>query len=402
MLAPLADVMQRRFARLAWTLAALAASVLVVRAFVGDVYHVDSASMEPTILGAEDGGEWVFVRYDRSLPSRGEIVVLLRRGESEAAVKRVAGLPGESVQISRGDVLVRSQRLAKDAPRPPLVPLFDSRVESVSDRFKMGSAILNPWSESGGAWKVDARAIEPGADGGLALLRDEIDDGYLGPRGERVLGVEQANDAQIELELRITSAAGAARLALVEEGDRFEARLEPLPNGRARVALSRRNTTGVEALGQSEIDLRLDTWTAARFANVDNHLALWLDGRRVVEATYKENVPHPHDLAQEGKTFGWRAAFGGEAGEFTFRSIRVARDFVYTQRGGIGTRAPIELGPDELFVLGDNSASSRDSREWGPVKQNEIVGRAVSIVWPPSRWRALSGAVAPPAGPSRD
>lgn len=391
--------MQRRFARLAWTLAALAAGVLFVRAFVGDVYHVDSASMEPTILGAEDGGEWVFVRYDRSLPIRGEIVVVLRRGESEAAVKRVAGLPGESVQISRGDVLVRSQRLPKDAPRPPLVPLFDSRVASVAERFDRKGAPANAWSESGGAWKLDARAIAADSDAGLALLREEIDDGYLGPRGERVLGVEQANDAQISLELSIASATGAARLALVEEGDRFEARIEPLPSARARVAITRRIPTGSEVLAQDEVDLHLDTWIAARFSNVDNHLALWLDGRCVVEATYKENVPHPQDLAQEGKTFGWRAAFGGEAGQFAFRAIQVARDFVYTQRGPIGTLAPIELGPDELFVLGDNSASSRDSREWGPVKQSEVVGRAVSIVWPPSRWRALVGAVAPSPRP---
>lgn len=388
--------MQRRFARLAWTLAALAAGVLFVRAFVGDVYHVDSASMEPTILGAEDGGEWVFVRYDRSLPVRGEIVVVLRRGESEAAVKRVAGLPGESVQISRGDVLVRSQRLPKDAPRPPLVPLFDSRVASVAERFDRKGAPASAWRESGGAWELDARAIEPGSDAGLALLREEIDDGYLGPRGERVLGIEQANDAQISLELSIAGPAGAARLALVEQGDRFEARIEPLPSGRARVAITRRVPTGNEVLAEDEVDLRRDAWIAARFSNVDNHLALWLDGRCVVEATYKENVPHPQDLAQEGKTFGWRAAFGGEAGQFAFRAIQVARDFVYTQRGPIGTLAPIELGPDELFVLGDNSASSRDSREWGPVKQSEVVGRAVSIVWPPSRWRALVGAVAPP------
>lgn len=386
--------MQRRFARLAWTLAALAAGVLLVRTFVGDVYHVDSASMEPTILGAEDGGEWVFVRYDRSLPSRGEIVVTLRRGESEAAVKRVAGLPGESVQISRGDLLVRSQRLSKDAPRPPLVKLFDSRVARIDERFKLGSATASPWSESAGAWKVDARAIEPGADGGLALLREEIDDGYLGPRGERVLGVQQANDAQISLEVSIAAAAGAVRLALVEEGDRFEARIEPRADGRARVAITRWNPTGLETLVEREIELSIGAWVAARFANLDNHLALWLDGRCVAESAYKENVPHPHDLAQEGKAFGWRAAFGGEAGEFTFRSIQIARDFVYTRRGSIGTHAPIELGPDELFVLGDNSSASRDSREWGPVKQSEIVGRAVSVVWPPSRWRALVGPVA--------
>ena len=48
-----------------------------------------------------------------------------------------------------------------------------------------------------------------------------------------------------------------------------------------------------------------------------------------------------------------------------------------------------DLGPDEYFVLGDHSAESRDSREWGPVALRDIVGRAVRVVWPPSRWRGI-------------
>lgn len=43
------------------------------------------------------------------------------------------------------------------------------------------------------------------------------------------------------------------------------------------------------------------------------------------------------------------------------------------------------LGPDEYFVLGDNSLHSMDSRFWGPVRRDAIIGRAVKTYWPAAR-----------------
>ncbi len=37
----------------------------------------------------------------------------------------------------------------------------------------------------------------------------------------------------------------------------------------------------------------------------------------------------------------------------------------------------ISLGPDEYYVLGDNRALSLDSREFGPVKRDLIIGRVI-------------------------
>jgi len=47
----------------------------------------------------------------------------------------------------------------------------------------------------------------------------------------------------------------------------------------------------------------------------------------------------------------------------------------------------VVLGPDEYYLLGDNTQRSADSRIWGPVKRELILGVADLIYWPPGRWK---------------
>jgi signal peptidase I len=45
----------------------------------------------------------------------------------------------------------------------------------------------------------------------------------------------------------------------------------------------------------------------------------------------------------------------------------------------------ITIPPDSFFMMGDNRGESADSREWGPVPEEWIVGRAFFTYWPPGR-----------------
>jgi len=55
----------------------------------------------------------------------------------------------------------------------------------------------------------------------------------------------------------------------------------------------------------------------------------------------------------------------------------------------VGTRtsdfAPTVIAPGRLWVMGDNRGNSSDSRVFGQIDQDTIVGRAILRVWPP--WR---------------
>ena len=52
------------------------------------------------------------------------------------------------------------------------------------------------------------------------------------------------------------------------------------------------------------------------------------------------------------------------------------------RRGSTENRSPIRLADDEYYVLGDNRLGSEDSRTWGPIVLDSIVGRVWFTYWP--------------------
>lgn len=66
-----------------------------------------------------------------------------------------------------------------------------------------------------------------------------------------------------------------------------------------------------------------------------------------------------------------------------------------------GNQREWRTGPEEYFVMGDNRRTSQDSRYFGPVNRNLIIGRVWFRYWPPRAWGPVPnglGSLAPPDG----
>ncbi|MFH1202172.1 MAG: signal peptidase I [Candidatus Omnitrophota bacterium] len=66
------------------------------------------------------------------------------------------------------------------------------------------------------------------------------------------------------------------------------------------------------------------------------------------------------------------------------------KKFYYYNRGDYGVEgSAVEVPADSFFVLGDNSSSSQDSRYWGFVHKDNLIGQAFFIYWPLNRIRII-------------
>lgn len=50
---------------------------------------------------------------------------------------------------------------------------------------------------------------------------------------------------------------------------------------------------------------------------------------------------------------------------------------------------PVRVPDGSVFLMGDNRPMSFDSRQFGPVALDAVVGEAFVVIWPPSHWSGL-------------
>lgn len=101
---------------------------LGIRHFVAEARYIPSESMVPT-LEVNDRLIVEKISYNFNAPERGDIIVFMPpeaagreclglQGQSgqikDAFIKRVIGLPGETVEVSNGQVLINSQPIQED------------------------------------------------------------------------------------------------------------------------------------------------------------------------------------------------------------------------------------------------------------------------------------------------
>jgi signal peptidase I len=66
---------------------------------------------------------------------------------------------------------------------------------------------------------------------------------------------------------------------------------------------------------------------------------------------------------------------------------RIPDDFTNPCGAGQGCnyRKEVTIPDDTYFMMGDNRGHSDDSRFWGPIPRDWIIGKAFATYWPPDR-----------------
>jgi signal peptidase I, bacterial type len=94
-----------------WVVSILIAVVLAffIRYFIVELYMVEGPSMRPTLLNGERLVVNKFL-YRFKTPERGEVIVFrYPRDPSRDFIKRVIGVPGDTIEIKEGRVFVNGQ-----------------------------------------------------------------------------------------------------------------------------------------------------------------------------------------------------------------------------------------------------------------------------------------------------
>jgi signal peptidase I len=218
-------------------------------------------------------------------------------------------------------------------------------------------------------------------------------------------GGNWVSDLMVECDVQVKRAEGVFALELAKGPERFQARFD-LADGTCKL-LRLSATKQVELKSESTLLSRTGRYHV-RFANVDDRLTVWVDGR-LVFGDGVEYDPYPrHRLVAVRENDLERPTGVGASGSVAVSGLKVFRDTYYTTaRNGSPSSADVPeftptdpdtwkhladapaatfyVQPDHFLCMGDNSPESSDGRSWGLVPRRLMLGRALLVYYPFAR-----------------
>ncbi len=423
----------------------------VLRTFVVEAFKIPTKSMEPTLVGDESFGDriiaakWAYRSFGvkDAKPDRWEVAVFLYHDGPDSTknyIKRCVGLPNERIAIYRGDLYVDG--LIQHKPRKLQETLWHNVYEDDFESYDadgLSDAGPFPWKLSTG-WRAEAGKLVVDTDrksrivytrpilnlyvpprpydmvcpncetaftGWLDTAHNRIKcpgcalrienagaDAVPDSRAQKsVYGVGQerpVGDIRLSFDLQFDKPGGTVSVLITKDSRTYTLTL-PLGEGTARLR-------GEPRVSKSQaVKLEADRKHRVAFAHWDQGFAVWIDGRELTEMACDYRRPgserYPISTADRRNS---AVAIEAENAAATIDNIRIERDIHYlayvdenSAMHSADGAAVYQLGPGQYWMMGDNSPASRDSRMWGVLREDDLVGRALFIWWPPDRIRLI-------------
>ena len=289
-------------------------------------------------------------------------------------VKRVVGLPGETIRISGGDVLVDGRVAGKSLAlqRQMRIQINDSRFFvprseprwTLSDgwaRLDAGGWMYGPKDSQTKISQLNYRHESCYRTSGNFDSPAPIQDNY-GCNQNVARSLNNIRDAAIEVDVSIT------------KNSRLEFRFESGPDvtraildfGKDEVRLTN-SAEGTEVQASKLPKYDSETVTI-EVCNFDGQTFVGINGNSIFEANWEQL---PRSASHPALEIG----IGTAQDSALISRIRVYRDIYYFLENGSDEQSAWKLGSDEYFLLGDNCPVSIDSRKFGPIRRESIVGR---------------------------
>jgi len=366
--------------------------------------------------------------YDFEEPRRWDVIVFRNPNDpAQNYIKRLVGLPGETVELVDGNVTINGRIVRKtDTAQEALWMLVhDTRRRPTRRGWQPRWQMAGGWRRHESGYVI----AQPPARGRTAWLtylhrdlRDRpsnIVDGYAynggNRRSEAWLGDSVCTDLSLTTEVTAGKAESVCVIEMRAYKDRF--RFELTAEGSKKPTQILLNGD-VVARAPGPV-LPVGRSVEVQAANVDHALMLLVDGDRVANVTSADVTPEgdvayqPKPLSEaerrrfhtpqsgEARAMAAEVRLGAAAGPVSVEYLRLDRDVYYvneTFRNGEPGHAtegnPFQLNADEFFVCGDNSPKSFDSRLWlenvdrPVVPRRNLVGKAFFVYWPAAgaRW----------------
>src|SRR5262245_5920165 len=184
-------------------------------------------------------------------------------------------------------------------------------------------------------------------------------------------------DLIVECSAKFDSASDKLTLELTKASDKFQAVFD---NGVCRLLNVRAGVSEPTVMAETKTRITAGGTYSLRFANVDSRLTVWVDGRPL-EFGAGADYPPPNRMSFEHTTDDLHEpARIGATGNVSVTHVQLWRDVYYTCREPGDCRLETYyVQPGHYFCLGDNSASSADGRSWGLVPERLVLGRAVVV-----------------------